>query len=231
MFHRSGRTVLLCYTLLAASVHAATTIDLSVEASRPAANDEARATLFAEATAQTPGESARRVNAEIADALAAARAQPKVSARTGNSHTYPVYAKGGGRIDAWRMRSEIILESGDTTALSELLGRLQAKLGVAGVTLSPSAATRRKVEEAALLDAVTAFKARAKLVADSLGKPYRIRHLSLGGQSAPPPMPVFRAAPMAAMEAAPMPIDGGESQIRATVSGQIELIDGGAGER
>lgn len=211
-------------THAAAAATAATTIDLSAEASRPAANDLARATVFAEVTSPAPRESAKRVNALIADGLTLVKSQARVKAQSGRTHTYPVYAKGG-KIEAWRMRSEIALESADSAALSELLGKLQATLGVAGITLAPSPETRRKAEDEALLDAIAAFKARAKLAADALGKPYRIRQMTLGSQDYRPPMPVMRAAPMAAMEAAPMPVEAGESQISATVSGQIELLD------
>ena len=76
-----------------------------------------------------------------------------------------------------------------------------------------------------MLDAIAAFRARARLVADALGKPYRIRQLSVGAQGFRPPMPVMRAAAMATMDAAPMPVEAGVSQVSATVSGQIELID------
>lgn len=205
---------------------AGTTIDLSAEANRPAANDLARATVFAEITSPAAGESAKKVNALIAEAVATAKTYPKIRVQTAGTHTYPVYAKGGGRIEAWRMRSDITLETADTAALSELLGKLQASLGVSGITLAPSPETRRKAENEALLDAIAAFKARAKLAADALGKPYRIKQMSLGGQSYRPPSPLMRAAPMAAMEAAaPMPVEAGESQVSATVSGQIELAD------
>lgn len=224
MVLRLARPLLLC---LALTGHAAagTTVDLSAEASRPAANDLARATVFAEITSPTAGEAAKRANALMAEALGTAKGYPRVAAQTAGTHTYPIYAKGGSRIEAWRIRSEIALESTDTAALSDLLGRLQANLGVSGITLSPSPETRRQAENDAYLDAIAAFKARAALAADALGKPYRIKHLSLGGQSFRPPTPVLRAAPMAAMEAAPMPVEAGESQITARVSGQIELAD------
>lgn len=225
--HRFSLRIAAASLLLAGATAAlaATTVDLSAEASRPAANDLARATVFAEATSPTAGESAKRVNAAIADALATAKGHPRVKAKTGGTHTYPVYAKGGGKIEAWRMRSEIALESGDTAALSELLGKLQATLGVSGISLAPSPETRKKVENEALLDAIAAFRDRAKIAADALGKPYRIKHLSLGGELHRPPVPMLRAAPMAAMEAAPMPVEAGESQVTVNVSGQIELAD------
>lgn len=217
----------LAFSTLSFPMHAAptpTTIDLSADASRPAANDLARATVFAEATSASPGESAKKVNTMVAEAVSTAKGYSRIKVQTAGTQTYPVYAKGG-KIEAWRMRSDIVLESGDTAALSELLGKLQGSLGVSNVTLQPASETRKKAESDATLDAIAAFKARAKLVADALGKPYRIKHLSLGGQQYRPPQPMLRAAPMAAMEAAPMPMEAGESQITATVSGQIELAD------
>ncbi|KAB2912152.1 MAG: DUF541 domain-containing protein [Dechloromonas sp.] len=64
-------------------------------------------------------------------------------------------------------------------------------------------------------------------VADQFGKPYKIRQLNVQQQgSHPPPMPMFRAAKsMMVAEAAPMPIEAGESQVTTSVSGQIELAD------
>lgn len=203
---------------------AGTLIDLNAEASRPAANDLARATLFAEATSASLGESAKKVNTQIGEAIATAKSYSRVRTQSGTTHTYPVTGKSG-RIEAWRMRSEIVLESGDTAALSELVGKLQGNLGLANLALLPSPETRRKAENDATLDAIAAFRARAKLVADALGKPYRIRQLSIGAQGYRPPVPMMRAAAMASMDAAPMPVEAGESQISATVSGQIELME------
>ncbi len=132
----------LTFSAQAASPSLTTTIDLSAEASRPAANDLARATVFAEATSASPGESAKKVNPLVAEAVGRARTYSRIKVQTAATHTYPVYAKGG-KIEAWRMRSEIALESTDTAALSELLGKLQANMGVSGVTLSPSPETRK----------------------------------------------------------------------------------------
>lgn len=201
---------------------AAATIDLTAEASRPASNDLARATLFAEAQGAAPAEAAKRVNGLIADALATAKAASRVKVQSGGTHTYPVHAKGG-RIESWRMRSELMLESSDIAALSELVGKLQATLGVAGVTFAPSPATRKKSEDEATQDAIAAFRARAALVAGTFGKPYRIKHLGIGHQNFEPPMKMMRAA--VAQEMAPMPMEAGESAVTVSVSGQIEIAD------
>lgn len=206
-----------------AIAHAATTVDLSAAASRPAANDLARATLFAEAVGASPAETAKKVNAQIAEALAMAKGHSRIKVQTAGTHTYPVHAKSG-KIESWRMRSEIALESADIAALSELTGKLQASLGVSSITLAPAPDTRKKAEADAMLDAIDAFRARAKLVADAFGKPYRIKHLSIGQQGFRPPAPMMRAAP-AAMEMAPMPVEAGESTVSVTVNGQIEIAD------
>jgi predicted secreted protein len=224
MNYRLNCCMLALVACMGTAIAAPTTIDLSADASRPAANDLARATVFAETTSASPGESAKKVNSLIAEAVGTAKGYARIKVQTAGTQTYPVYAKGG-KIEAWRMRSEIVLESTDTAALSELLGKLQANLGVSNVALLPSPETRKKAENEATLEAIAAFKGRAKLVADAMGKPYRIKQLSIGGQQYRPPTPMLRAAPMAAMEAAPMPMEAGESQITTTVSGQIELAD------
>ena len=197
-------------------------VELSAEASRPAANDQVHAVLSAEAAGPALGELSRQVNAVIADALKVSKAYTTVKVQSGNTSTYPTYSKSG-KIESWRMRSEISLESGDTAAVSELIGKLQTSLGVARLVMQPSPETRKKVENEAMLDALTAFKARAKVVADALGKSYQIKHLSVstGGRIAEP---MFRMAAKSAMsEAAPMPIEAGESQVTANISGQVEL--------
>ncbi len=215
---------LLGLLLASPALAAPTVIDLAAEASRPASNDLARATVFAEATGATPGELSKRINGLIAEGLKTAKAYPSVKTQSAGTNTYPVYAKGG-KIDAWRMRSDLSLESGDSAALSELLGKLQVSLGVGNLLMLPAPETRKKAENEAILDAIAAFKARAKLVADALGKPYRIKQLAVNSSGRPPFMPQMRAAAAYVADAAPMPLEGGDSQIGASVSGQIELLE------
>ena len=213
---------LLAWTLSAPSWAAPLVVDLLAEASRPAANDQLRATIFAEASGATPGELSAQVNKLIGDALKTAKAYPAIKTQSGGTSTYPIYAKGG-KIEAWRMRSELTLESGDSAALSELLGKLQTTLGVANLVLQPSIETRKKVESEAMVDAIAAFKGRAKVIADALGMNYRIKQLAVS-TSGRVVQPMFRgAAKTMAMDAAPLPVEAGESQVGATVAGQIEL--------
>jgi predicted secreted protein len=217
-------TLLLATPAPAAPPGNGTTIDLAAEASRPATNDLARATVFAEATGVTPSDLSRRINGLIGDGLKIARSYSSIKTQSGATHSYPMYGKSG-KIENWRMRSELTLESSDTAALSDLLGKLQASLGIANLTMLPAPETRNKAESEAMIEALAAFRARARIIAEALGKPYRIRHLSINSSGRPPVIPLMRAVSMASADAAPMPIEAGETQISANITGQIELLE------
>ena len=202
------------------------TADISVESNRSAPNDQFRAQVYFEATDSSPGELARKVNATIAQALQSARSYPAVKLRTAGNNTFPVYGKTGRSIESWRMRSTLALESKEAAPLSELLGKLQQTMAVGGLTAVPSPETWKKVEDETIADALAAFEARAKLVADSLHKKWKIKHVSVNSGSFQPKavMPFARAA-MAVADAAPTPIEAGDSPVSVSVSGQIELIE------
>ena len=102
----------------------------------------------------------------------------------------------------------------------------QRRLAVSGVSQLPAPETRHKVEDEATRDAIAAFRQRAAVVAEVLGKPYTIRHLSIQQSGQMPPMPVMRASrAMAADAAAPIPLEAGETLVTTTVSGKVEVAD------
>ncbi|SIQ58609.1 Predicted secreted protein [Aromatoleum tolulyticum] len=203
----------------------ATTVELSADARRAAANDLAIATLYFQADDRNPGALARQVNTAIAAALEQARGYATVKAKSAGTATFPVYGKEGRRIEGWRMRTDIQLESRDLPALTELVGKLQGTLALSGLILQPSPETRKSTADLAATDAIRAFQERAGAIAATLNKPWRIRHLSVAhGGSPRPPFPAARAAAFAA-EASPMPVEAGETEIIVTVSGTIELTD------
>lgn len=210
----------------AAASQAGAVIDLSAEASHPAANDMVRASVYSEASGSNPADLARQVNGNIGEALKLIREKKGVTVKSGNQSTYPIYTQSR-KIDGWRMRSELLIESKDFGAVSELLGRLQQmRLAVGDIAQMPSPETRRQAEDAAMRDAIRAFQNRAAVVAEQLGKDWKIKqmHINQGGGT---PVPILRGAraAMMAAEAAPAPIEAGESTITTNVSGQIELAD------
>lgn len=210
------------------SATAPTTIDLSAEAGHEAINDMASASAYYEATDALPAPLARKVNAAMALALETVRAYPTIKTRTGSTHTHPVYARDGRTIEAWRMRSELLFETQDVAALSELLGKLQSTLAVGQIQLSPSPETRAQAFDAAALEAITRFKQRAALVAKALDKEYRIVHMTVGhGGGRPPMVSMARSSAGMAMadSASPMPMEAGQTLVSVQVGGTIALID------
>jgi predicted secreted protein len=225
--------LLLAATITAAHAHehtamprAGIVVDLNAEASRLAPNDLARAQAYIELGDSTPSALAKKVNVIMQSALATCRPYTTVKVRSGNTSTYPVYGKNGRTIDSWRMRSELLLESKDQAALSELLGKLQNDLAVGQLTLQPSEETTRQTENEAIADGIAAFNARAKIVADSLGKSWRVLHMNVnhtGGMPTPRPMMMRSKGVMAEAVMADMPVEAGESRIAVSISGQIEI--------
>lgn len=210
----------------AAASQAGALIDLAAEAGRPAANDMVRASVYSEASGSNPADLARQVNGNIGEALKLIREKKGVTVKSGNQSTYPIYTQSR-KIDGWRMRSELLIESRDFGAVSELLGRLQQmRLAVGDIAQMPSPETRRQVEDEAMREAIRAFQNRAAVVAEQLGKGWKIKqmHINQGGGSPVPIMRGARAAILAA-DAAPAPIEAGESTITTHVTGQIELED------
>lgn len=217
--------VLPCLAAEPAARTANTLIDFRVDVQRSVANDLGRASAFAETTGADPGEVARKIKAVIADGLTTARAQPGITVKSGGTHTYPIYSKAGRTIESWRMRSEILIESRDASALASAVGKLQSSLAVGNISFTPAPETRRKAEDDAALEAIEVFKTKAERIASTMKKPYRIRQMSINsGGNVPQPYPMVRSAMMSA-EAAPMPVEAGESNIAVNVSGQIELLD------
>ncbi len=201
-----------------------TLVDLAADASRSAPNDLARAGAYFEAQDANAGELARRVNRAIAGGLQTAKSYPAVKAQTGTTSTSPVYGKNGRSIEAWRMRSELLLESRDMAALSELLGKLQATLAIGQLTLLPAPETRKKAEDEATLDAIAAFQARATLVAKAMNKTFRVRQMAINaGGGGRPPVYMMEQSKMMSAAAAPMPVEAGDTTLTVNITGQIEL--------
>jgi predicted secreted protein len=222
----------LSLVLLAGAGHAlaqtgstAPTVTLSAETRQTAPNDLAMASVFFEADGPNPASLSRTVDAAIEAGLAEIRRYPDIKAKTGSVSTSPTYGKGTRRIDGWRMRSEILLESRNLTALSELIGKLQSTLSVSRLSLQPAPETRSAAADLAAIDAIRAFEARAKMVSSALGMRYRIRDLAISyAGHHPPVVPMMRATAFAT-EAVSAPIEAGESEIIVSISGTIELID------
>lgn len=227
--HASLKTPLLTFLLAGAMITSATAgplVDLSAEASRQAPNDQLQASAYVESTGENAQDVAKKANAAIGEALSIAKGYPTVKVQSSGTQTYPVYGKNG-RIEGWRMRSAISLQSKDHAAFSEIVGRLQKTLAISDLGAVPSPETYRAAENGTIVDAITAFRVRAKIIADTVGKSYVIKEMNVGAQHQRP-VPVFAMAKGAvamAQDMAPAPIEAGEATVSVTVTGKIEVTD------
>ena len=180
-------------------------------------------TLQTYAEMQDPAKLAARINQEMEWALAQAKQQKGVKVRTGSYQTWPVTRKEV--TTGWRGQQDLILESRDTQALSRLTGQLLDKLQINSMSFSVSDEKRVTVENRLIDLALNAFKERARIVSDNLkADGYRIVELNVGTSTARPPMMHQARVASMSMEANDaVAVEGGESDVRITVNGTIEL--------
>lgn len=200
------------------------TVSLSASAETEVDNDRIEAVLFAEREGPSPAALADAVNREIDWALDQVKAQPKIEASTPAYQTQPIYQKG--HITGWRVRQTLRLKTADADALSEMLGRLQSRLGLQGVGFLLSPEQRKATEEQLITEALGRFSQRAALVARQLGrKGYRLVSMQVNTGGGVRPMYARGDMVMAEAAVAPPRLEGGTSQVQVTVSGTIQLKD------
>ncbi len=198
-------------------------VTLTASAADLVANDTMIATLSREAEGKDTAALANEVNKHIEWAVAEVKKHPDFKVRTQAYNTYPVYHKNV--VTGWRVSQSIRIEAHDAAQLSKLLGTLQKRLNLTGVSFSVSPSLRQESENKLISRAIDAFKARAKIIARDLGhSDYRLVRLNVSTSGGGP---VFQARAMV-MEAAPAArvapaLEAGESRLTVSVNGEIEL--------
>lgn len=193
-----------------------------VSSHRQVPNDWIRAVVGVLAEDVDPAKAADRVNGAMAWALEQAKAERKVTARSGGYNTQPVYDDG--KVRRWRASQDLVLEGADADAMTALLGTLQGRLQLKSFAFTVSEAQREQVEEELVAEALAAFQARAERVRKSLGASgYALDELSIEtGGAHPPPMPQMERMRASAMVAPPA-VEGGSSRVAVDVYGTIAL--------
>ena len=204
------------------------TLDVSATADVP--TDTLTVTLFAEEQGPDPGQLAARINARLEDALAKARKEPKVDARSGNYQTSPSYDRAN-QITGWRIRADIVLESRDFKTVAALAGALQPALKLWSMTFSLSRGAREAAEAALLTEALAKFQEKARAIAKGFNFPgYVLGQIAVRGEGSAPPPVAYRSVAMSAMAdaapAPPVPVEGGKNAVTVHVSGSVVLGPG-----
>jgi predicted secreted protein len=225
---------LLCLFLLLAPIAGAgqtaptfNRVQLGESARADVENDLLVAVLFAQAEGRDPAIPADEVNRLMDWALNLAKSHPEVKVQTLNYQTNPVYTKD--KIRAWRVRQSLRLESRDSRVLGDLVGRLQESLQMESLSYQVSDERRRSHTESLTATALQRFEARARHIAQTLGRSgYRIVQIRIDDAHRPP-MPVARGmlfeAAVADSAPAPARIEAGTSEIGISISGEIELSE------
>lgn len=200
-------------------------VSLDASATTDVPVDTLTVTLFTEEQGPDPAELATRANTRLEQALARAKGEPAVEARSGNYQTTPSYDRAG-QISGWRLRAELILESRDFKAASALAGRLQPAMKLGAMNFSLSRAARAKAEASLLTEALRNYQTRAEAIAKTLGFPgYTLGQIAIRTEG-PVIQPVgYRAMAMTADGGAapPPPIEGGKNAVTVVVSGNVIL--------
>ena len=194
----------------------------SVERSREVANDWVTAVVGTTDEDSDAARLADRVNQTMNWGLGVAKQARGVSVKSAGYTTHPVHDKNG-KIARWSASQDLILESSDVDAVSELVGKLQSKLLLRSISFSVSPESRRKAEDALIGDVLTAFAERAKRVSAGLGaRDYELVSLSLqtpGGG----PVPMYARAEMMMDKAAAPSFESGQSTLSVRVDATIEI--------
>lgn len=201
-------------------------IDFQTEVEKEIANDLLFATLSVELNNKNPALLAKDLTTMTNDALKMGANFKAIKLTSGNQQTYPIY-NDKNRLEGWRGRAEIKVESKDFKSAGELISQLQSKLQLNNLNFSVAPETRRELENQLITEAVAAFRARADKIKTAWGaKSYKLVQMNLGttNNNQPQPMYMMRAAKMEMADAAPAAdYSAGESRLNVQVSGSIEL--------
>lgn len=192
--------------------------------------DQDTVIITLQATRQSSEQSV--VSKELSDTVSAvlqdAKKQNTVKVSSGNYYVRPLHGKDN-QLTGWQGQSQLLFESTDMAAASELAAKYQDKMPIANISFAVSKKARLAVEQQLMVDAVEAFNQRANTMVTALGYAhFEIKDMQLGSNGA-----VYRSNARAYSEGAVMgvaatdaiPINRGTEDITLSLSGAIYLHD------
>ena len=201
-------------------------VGFDVQASRDVPNDWVKGRIGVTAENADAAALADEVNRHMAWALEIARATAGVEVKSGGYSTHQVMDPRAKDQRIWRAQQDLVLESSDVRALSELVGRLQNRLQLRSLEFSVSDEKREEVEAELIDEALELYKLRADRVRKRLGASgYALVRLDIGtsaGRPMPPPRPMMRSM-AAEATVAPPALEGGSSRLVVGIHAAIEL--------
>jgi predicted secreted protein len=200
-------------------------VTLSASATANVPNDRMYAWLRAEAEGADPARAAADVNARMAKALARAKAVAGIDAAISGYTSYQVSEPK--QSPRWRIAQTLSLEGADFAAMSALVSKLQGEdlLLLSGMNFAVSPEARRKAEDSLTQQAIKAWQQRARNAAQGFGHTsWRTGRVTVQTGDHGKPQPMMRGAGVAyATSAPPVAVEGGNTDVTVTVSGEAVL--------
>jgi predicted secreted protein len=207
----------------------APTLALDAQAKSLVANDEMQVILAIERDGSDLSAMNQAVLQALASAISDAKKVDGVRARMGTVQTNPNWTAQG-KSNGWRVRGEVSLSLQNSAqnfvSLGNLAGQLSQKLQLSGINFKLSDDARTAAEKQLIKNAAAAFRAKAQDAASALGfKTFDIKELNLNNGN----NIIIRQAPMMktmrsdSMSSAPVPSEGGDSEVTVTFSGTVNL--------
>jgi predicted secreted protein len=199
-------------------------VNLSESAHTDIANDRLVVIMYAQAEGADAATPADEVNRMMDWAMSMLKDLSEVKVQTLDYRSDAIYDKE--TIRGWRVKQSLRMEGSDNRLLGDLVAMLQGQLHVQSIAYQVSDERRRERLEGLTREALERFQARARHIAESLGRDgYRIVRIHIrDGQQVPVPMARGMLAE-ASTAVASARLEAGTQQMSVSVDGEIELAE------
>ena len=205
-------------------------IAFNVEAERQIERDLMQVNLFYQSEGKNLSGLNKTVNARLNKAIDIAKQYPAVAIQ-GNTRNTMVRYDGKGKQSGWLARVELILESKDSQALSDVINALDDTLAIENISASVSDEKLTHVENELTQAVLEKFKNKALLIQNTLQmKNYRVMDLNISAANEHNYARVYyeptakSALTLSESASNAVPLENGKETVRMRVEGRIELL-------
>ena len=205
-------------------------IAFNVEAERQIERDLMQVNLFYQSESKNLSELNKTVNTRLNKAIGIAKQYPAVAIQ-GNTRNTMVQYDGKGKQSSWLARVELMLESKDSQALSDVINALNDTLAIENISASVSDEKLTHVENELTQAVLEKFKNKALLIQNTLQmKNYRVMDLNISAANEHNYAPVYyeptakSALTLSESASNAVPLENGKETVRMRVEGRIELF-------
>ena len=206
-------------------------ISFSTEVTKDVDYDVMEVTLFVKEENKNLKELNQTINQKVNAALEVLKKQSAVEIKK-NTRSTQVRYDSKGKQSGWIERADLVLESKDFVALSQVISDLNDTFAIADVMQKLSKEATAKFEDEMMKSALAQFQHKAQLIQTSLNaKGYEILNLNLDSRNELPyfegrMMPLAKASAFASENADEVNLDShSKAELKATVSAQIKLFN------